>query len=114
MGVFAYSHEDGTPAYDLPNQVPAEVAQGRCERLMAIQAEVSLAKHRQQVGRVQTVLIDGESSETELLLEGRTEGQAPEIDGVVYITDGTTEPGRFEQVEITEAHPHDLVGRIVP
>ena len=113
VGVFAYSHEEGTPAYEFPNQVPAEIAQERHDRLMEIQADISLAKHQQLVGSVHTVLIDGESQETELLLEGRLEGQAPDIDGVVYITEGDTEQGRFEQVEITDAHPYDLVGRIV-
>ncbi len=113
VGVFTYSHEEGTPAYDLPNQVPAAIAQERHDRLMEIQAEISLKKHQQLVGSVQTVLIDGESQESELLLEGRLEGQAPDIDGVVYITEGDTEQGRFEQVEITGAHPYDLVGRIL-
>jgi ribosomal protein S12 methylthiotransferase len=113
LGVFAYSREEGTAAYDLPDQVPADMAQRRHDRLMEIQAGIALAKHQRLVGGVQTVLIDGESSETELLLEGRLEGQAPDIDGVVYITEGTTAPGRFEPVEITEAHPYDLVGRLV-
>jgi ribosomal protein S12 methylthiotransferase len=114
MGVFTYSHEEGTPAYDLPDQILPEVAQQRHDHLMKIQADISLEKHQQLVGSVQTVLMDGESPETELLLEGRLEGQAPDIDGVVYITDGETEQGAFEQVEITEAHPYDLVGRIAP
>jgi ribosomal protein S12 methylthiotransferase len=114
LGVFTYSHEEGTPAYDLPKQVSPEVAQERHDRLMELQADISLEKHQQLVGTVQTVLVDGESQETELLLEGRLEGQAPDIDGVVYIIDGNTEQGAFERVEITEAHPYDLVGRIVP
>lgn len=113
VGVFTYSHEDGTAAYDMPDQVPADIAEDRHNRLMEVQAEISLRKHQALVGTVQRVLVDGVSEETELLLQARTEGQAPEIDGVVYINEGTTEQGAFEQVRITEAHPYDLVGKIV-
>ena len=113
MGVFTYSPEDGTPAYLLPDQIPREIAEERRQRLMEIQAEISRKKHQALVGTVQTVLIDGESEETPLLLEGRMEGQAPEIDGVVYINEGNTTQGTFEQVLITEAFPYDLVGKIV-
>jgi ribosomal protein S12 methylthiotransferase len=59
------------------------------------------------------VLVDGRSEETDLLLEGRHEGLAPEIDGVVYINDGVADPGSFARVEITEAVGYDLVGHIV-
>lgn len=114
LGVFTYSHEDGTPAYEMSNQIPYEVAEERRRRLMEIQAEISLKKHQAMVGTLQTVLIDGISEETPLLLEARTEGQAPEIDGVVYINEGDTEQGVFEEVRITEALPYDLVGRISP
>ncbi|GAK60716.1 hypothetical protein U27_00614 [Candidatus Vecturithrix granuli] len=113
MGVFTYSPEDGTLAYNFPNQIPREVAEERRQQLMEIQAEISRKKHQTLVGTVQTVLIDGESEETPLLLEGRMEGQAPEIDGVVYINEGNTTRGTFEQVLITEAFPYDLVGKIV-
>ncbi len=113
LGVFTYSHEEGTPAYDLPNQVPVEIAGERQQRLMQIQTRISLEKHQALVGTRQTVLIDGESEETPLLLEGRMQGQAPDIDGVVYINEGDTEQGQFEEVLITEAFPHDLVGKIV-
>jgi ribosomal protein S12 methylthiotransferase len=113
VGVFTYSLEDGTPAYDMPDQVPHEIAEARHRRLMEIQSEISLKKNQNMVGTVQTVLVDGVSAETPLLLEARTEGQAPEIDGVVYINEGNTEPGRFEQVLITEALPYDLVGKIM-
>ena len=113
VGVFTYSPEDGTAANDLPDQIPPEIAAARREQLMEMQAGISLKKNQQLVGTVQTVLIDGESAETELLLEGRTAGQAPEIDGVVYINEGQTEQGAFERVLITEAFPHDLVGKIM-
>ena len=113
LGVFAYSPEEGTPAYDLPNQVPAEIAAARYQQVMEIQAAIALQKNQALVGTVQTVLVDGVSAETELLLEARTAGQAPDIDGVVYINEGQTAPGAFEKVLITEAFPYDLVGQIV-
>jgi ribosomal protein S12 methylthiotransferase len=113
LGVFTYSHEDGTPAYDLPGQIPPEVAEERQLQVMEIQSEISLKKHQAMIGTIQTVLVDGVSEETPLLLEARTEGQAPEIDGVVYINEGDTEQGAFEQVVITEAFPYDLVGKLV-
>jgi ribosomal protein S12 methylthiotransferase len=113
VGVFTYSPEEGTPAYRMPGQIPHEVAENRYQRLMEVQAEISLKKHQAMVGTFQTVLVDGVSAETPLLLEARTEGQAPEIDGVVYINEGQTQPGAFEQVRITEAFPYDLVGKIL-
>ena len=70
-------------------------------------------KNKARVGKTFPVLVDGPSRETDLLLEGRAYFQAPEIDGVVYITDGEAKPGSFVDVEITEAHPYDLVGRAV-
>ncbi|MBD3304934.1 MiaB/RimO family radical SAM methylthiotransferase, partial [candidate division KSB3 bacterium] len=113
VGVFTYSREDGTPAYDMPDQIPTDVAEARQQRVLEVQQAISLAKHQAMLGTVQTVLIDGVSEETPLLLEGRTAGQAPEIDGVVYINEGHTTPGAFENVRITEAFPYDLVGKIV-
>lgn len=113
LGVFTYSPEEGTPAYDLSHQIPQDIAEARHSRLMEVQADVSLKKHQALVGTVQTVLVDGVSKETPLLLEGRTEGQAPEIDGVVYINEGETRQGVFEKILITEAFPYDLVGKIV-
>ena len=113
LGVFTYSHEEGTAAYHLPDLVPADIAEERRKRLMEVQEAISLQKNQALVGTVQTVLVDGVSEETSLLLEGRTEGQAPDIDGVVYINEGDTEQGAFEHVLITEAFSHDLVGKIV-
>ena len=74
LGVFTYSHEEGTAAYELPGQVPADVAQERQQRLMEIQREMSLKKNQALLGSVQEVLIDGLSKESDLLLEGRLPG----------------------------------------
>ena len=113
VGVFTYSHEEGTLSYDMPGQIPREVAENRHQHLMKVQADISLKKHQTMLGTLKTVLVDGVSAETPLLLEARTEGQAPEIDGVVYINEGETHPGAFERVRITEAFPYDLVGKII-
>ncbi len=80
---------------------------------MDIQKEISLENHQKLVGTVQEVLVSGVSEETDLLLEGRYYGQMPEGDGVIYINDGTANPGDLVKVEITDAHPYDLVGKIV-
>jgi ribosomal protein S12 methylthiotransferase len=113
LGVFTYSREDGTTAYPLGDPVPAEVKTERQEKLLALQSGIIREKHATMIGTVQEVLMDGPSRETDLLLEGRTEGQAPEIDGVVYINDGVAFAGDIVKVEITQAGEHDLVGHIV-
>ena len=113
LGVFTYSQEDGTTAHPLGDPVPAEVKAERQESLLALQSGIIREKHASMIGTVQEVLVDGPSRETDLLLEGRTEGQAPEIDGLVYINDGAASAGEIVKVEITQAGEHDLVGHIV-
>lgn len=113
LGVFTYSREDGTTAYPLGDPIPAEVKTERQEKLLALQSGIIREKHAMMIGTVQEVLVDGPSRETDLLLEGRTEGQAPEIDGVVYINDGAASAGDIVKVEITQAGEHDLVGHII-
>lgn len=113
MAVFLYSDEEGTPAVDLSRKVERSLMEERQEELLAIQETISLHKSQKRVGTVLPVMVEGLSEETDLLLEGRHEGLAPEIDGVVYINDGTANPGDFANVEITEASAYDLVGHIV-
>ncbi len=113
LGVFGYSEEEGTPAASMPGRVSDELTAERVERLMKAQMKVSLARNKARVGKTYRVLVDGPSRETELLLEGRAYFQAPEIDGVVYINEGAAKGGEFHDVEITEAHAYDLVGRVV-
>ncbi len=113
VGVFTYSSEEGTTAYPLGDTVCEAVKQQRRERLLRLQAKVSLKKNSALIGTIQDVLVEGLSSETDLLLEGRTAGHAPEIDGQVYMNEGTARPGDFVRVEITQASHYDLVGRIV-
>lgn len=113
VGVFQYQDEEGSAAYLLPDKVEDEVKEERYNRVMSVQAEISGRRQLQFVGRTEPVLLEGVSRESDLLLEGRTRFQAPDIDGCVYITDGTAEPGSIVSVRITEAHTYDLVGVIV-
>lgn len=112
VGIFTYSNEDGCEAAKLPGQCEEDVKEARKERLMSLQAEISLALNRRLIGTIQPVLVEGLSRESDLLLEGRTRFQAPEIDGCVYITAGNTIPGAIVEVKITDAHHYDLVGEI--
>lgn len=113
LGVFSFSKEEGTPSFSLPNQLPESVKKRRQSKLLRLQSKISHQKNKRLIGTRHRVMVDGLSPETDLLLQARLEGQAPEIDGVVYINDGIASAGEFAEVEITEAHPYDLVGRVV-
>ena len=113
VGVFPYSNEDGCAASNLPDQCPEGVKIERRHRLMELQAGISLENHKGMLGKTEEVLVEGVSRETDLLLEGRTARQAPEIDGCVYIASGECNAGDIVEVRFTEAHTYDLVGEIV-
>ena len=113
VGVFLHSDEEGTPAADLDRKIERRLMEERRAELLAIQEGIALKKSRQLIGHTIEVMVEGVSEETDLLLESRHEGQAPEIDGVVYLNEGTAEVGDFVKVEITDAAAYDLVGRIV-
>ena len=117
MGVFGYSDEEGAGAFSFSEKVPSRVIEQRRRQLMKLQQGISKRVKAQWVGRVLPVLVEGESAETELLWEGRSEFHAPEIDGKLYINDFGDEthlvPGSFYTCEITEAHEYDLVARVV-
>jgi ribosomal protein S12 methylthiotransferase len=113
VGCFKYSPEDNTPAGQFDEQIDEETKQLRHDELMEAQMEISREKHRAFIGKTLPVLVQGLSEESELLLQGRTSQQAPEIDGVVLINDGHAEVGQIVQVRITDAHDYDLVGEIV-
>jgi ribosomal protein S12 methylthiotransferase len=117
VGVFTYSDEEGTPAYDLPNKVESKIAKQRRARLMKKQAKISRRKNNARVGETVRVLFEGESKESELLWQGRLETQAPDIDGCVLISDApegfSPQPGEMLNVLITDAQEYDLVGSIV-
>jgi ribosomal protein S12 methylthiotransferase len=113
LGVFKYSDEEGTPAVRLKNKVPQEIIDERFEKLYEIQKEIARELNQEYLGKVIEVLVEGPHEETELLLQGRHSGQAPDIDGKVIINDGFAKAGELVKVEITEVLDYDLVGRII-
>ncbi len=110
LGAFKYSPEEGTPAAKLSGSVPDEVKEERLGVLMERQKEISLGKHRNRVGRRIEVLVEGSDTEKGTL-KGRFSGQAPEIDGSVFLK-GKAQPGDWVEARITKALPYDLVGKI--
>lgn len=115
VGVFTYCTEDGTPAATLPNQVPDEVKEARQERLMRLQAEISLERHEELIDTLVPVMIDGVSDESEHVLEGRLASQAPDVDGKVYLGGDTrgVKAGEVRMCRITEVTSYDLVGELI-
>jgi ribosomal protein S12 methylthiotransferase len=113
LGVFTYSWQEENPGSDLGDTVPESVKAERRDRLMELQQPISLARNEALVGRTLPAIIEGPLAEMEILTAGRLQRQAPEIDGRLLINDGTATPGSLVEVEITEAHPYDVVGRIV-
>ena len=117
VGVFTYSDEEGTPAFDLPNKVDPKIAKQRRSRLMKEQAKISKQINKAKIGNTYKVLFEGLSQESDLLFQGRLEGQTQEIDGYILINDMPEnmrpEIGSIYDVRITEAHEYDLIGEIV-
>lgn len=117
VGVFTYSDEEGTPAYLLPNKVDAKTAKRRRATLMKEQAKISKRKNKAKIGNTYKVIFEGYSQESDLLFQGRLEGQAQEVDGYILINDMPEdfEPkvGEIYDVKITEAHEYDLIGEIL-
>ena len=113
LGVFAYSREEGTAAYSLPDQLPEELKQRRRSELMELQKKISLRRLGQRVGRVLPVLVEEPSMESEYLISGRLEGQANEVDGCVLIRGGNAIRGKIQDVVIEKALEYDLVGSVV-
>jgi ribosomal protein S12 methylthiotransferase len=117
MGAFAYSDQDGARAYALDKKLSPREIERRRKHLMGIQRHISKKNKKKLVGQEFDLLLEGESEETELLLEGRTPMHAPEIDGKVFVNDFPEEiepqPGQFYRCQITEAHDYDLVAKIL-
>ena len=110
LGAFAYSKEEGTEAARMKDQVPRRVQEARLRSLTETQAAISRKKNQALVGTTQKVLIDGAASPESPFWKGRTSRQAPEIDGVVYVSKTSGAPGEFMEVRIIEADTYDLVG----
>lgn len=113
VGVFTYANEEGCPSEGLTGQLPEGEKQRRCDHLLTVQFDLSKEIQKKYIGKVESVLVEGVNRETDLLLEGRTRFQAPEVDGCVHINDGIANPGDIVQVKICETQIYDLVGGIV-
>ncbi len=117
LGVFTYSDEEGAGAFSMDAKVPKRSIDARQRRLMKLQQSISKRAKQEWVGRELVLLAEGESEETPMLWEGRTQFHAPEIDGKVYINDfgelDALAPGSFYRAEITEAHEYDVIARVV-
>jgi ribosomal protein S12 methylthiotransferase len=116
VGVFTYSHEEGTAAYALTDDVPAGVKRKRRNKVMAIQKAIVARKQRARIGQTVELLVDGPSKEHDLVLQARLRGHAPDIDPVVYLTDcdlADFAPGSIVRAEVVDARDYDLVARPV-
>lgn len=112
VGVFKYSREEDTVAYDLPDQVPEEIKEQRWSELLNIQGEIVERKNERFVGQTVDVIIDGVSNESEYMLEGRMRSQALEIDGKVLTSDGTAKVGDIVKVKLEQNFQYDFIGPI--
>lgn len=110
---FCYSDEEGTGSYQQADKVPAKVAKARYRKLMTLQKRISLAHHQALMGSEVDVLVEGASEDHEHVLVGRHAGQAPDIDGHVYLSGGEAEPGTMRRVKLTQATHYDLVGELL-
>lgn len=113
VGCFKYSPEENTPAGKMPDQLDEDTKEERYAAVMEVQQNISREKHQAMVGKTLDVIVEGFSEETELLLQGRTSQQAPDIDGVVLINDGQAAVGEIVKVRITDSMEYDLIGEIV-
>ena len=113
LGVFSYSWQDENPGSALGGPIPEEVKTERRAQVLEVQQAVSMAKNNALVGQILPAMVMGPLAEMELLTEGRLKRQAPEIDGRLLINDGVAGAGSLIEAEITEAHPYDVVGRVV-
>lgn len=112
LGVFAYSREEGTPAYKFKNQVPQKIKKERKKAIMELQSEISDKKNSKMVGKKITVIIDGFDPDNNVFV-GRSYKDAPDVDGVVFIKGGTNlMSGDFVKVKITDYNEYDLIGEI--
>jgi ribosomal protein S12 methylthiotransferase len=116
LGVFSYSDEDTSKSFDLDAKVDARTIYNRKRHLMSLQRKISRAKNRALVGREFRVLVEGPTEDSELVWEARLSTQAPDIDGVCYISDPGESPlrsGDFRTMRIVEAHDYELTGELI-
>jgi len=113
VGVFPYANEEGCPSEHFADQLDEDTKNGRRDHLLEVQASISSSIQQKYIGQILPVIVEGVSSETDLLLEARTQFQAPEVDGCVYINEGVAAVGDIVQVRMSDAQIYDLVGAIV-
>jgi ribosomal protein S12 methylthiotransferase len=113
VGVFEYSPEEGTPAYGLGDPVPKKVKRSRAAQIRRIHTRFAARRNQKRIGTIEECLVEGFSEETELLLHARTWDQAPEVDGTLYITDGTAVAGEIHSARITGRRDSDLFGELI-
>ena len=113
VGVFKYSDEETSVSTTQDGKVSARTINARWRKLMATQRKIARAKNKALVGKELDVLVEGPSEEHDLVMAGRHAGQAPEIDGQVYIGGGEVLPGQMRRVRVTQASDYDLVGDVV-
>ena len=113
VGVFRYSDEEGTGSFSQDAKVTKKDSAARHRKLMALQRPISRKRNRALIGQRVEVLVDGASDQHEYVLQGRHAGQAPDIDGVVYLSGAELRPGEMVTAEITQSADYDLVGEVV-
>ena len=112
VGVFTYSAEEGTSAHALGDPIPKRTKEARKRRLLELQQKIAREKNQEKVGQVIDVLVEGAHEETDLIVKGRHQGQAPEIDGNVLLVDGVPQANTIQRVRIVKAHAYDLIGEV--
>jgi ribosomal protein S12 methylthiotransferase len=113
VGVFRYSDEPSARAFQLEAKVPQALAGKRARKLMSVQRAISKKKNRALIGRELEVLVEGPSEESELVMTGRHAGQAPEIDGIVYLSGGPVLPGELRRAVVTQTTDYDLLADVI-
>lgn len=113
LGVFTYSDEPGTASHEQDGKVPARVAASRAKRLMSLQRRISKRRNRLHVGKLMDVLVEGPSEESELVMVGRHAGQAPEIDGMVYLSGDVGAAGRIVRAKVLSSTDYDLMAEVI-
>lgn len=114
VGVFQYSDEDTCASYELGDKIDAELAEARAERLLSVQRAISRRKNAARVGQRLRVLVEGPSEESELVMVGRHAGQAPDVDGIVYLSHGPVQPGTFCMASVVSSTEYDLLAEAEP
>ena len=113
VGVFRYSDEESCRSFALEDKVSAKTAAGRNRKLMTLQRKIARKKNQKRIGQELDVLVEGTSEEHDFVMQGRHAGQAPEIDGQVFLSGAEVAPGQIRRVKISQASDYDLVGEVI-